>query len=160
MEFTTADLCDAHADKLHIAEDDFGDFGGSDSFCGEIETVKAFEDNSRVREAVNEPGNGRVLVVDGGGSMRRAMLGDNLAAAAVKNGWTGIIVNGCIRDSAEIREMELGVKALGTCPMKTEKRNMGERGVPVRFAGITFAPGHYCYADDDGIVVSAEKLSL
>ncbi len=160
MDFTTADLCDAHADHLQVAEDDFADFGGSASFCGPIETVKAFEDNSRVREAVNEPGAGRVLVVDGGASMRRAMLGDNLAAAAVKNGWTGIVINGCIRDSAEIGGMPLGVKALGTCPMKTEKRNLGERGVPVRFAGITFSPGHYLYADDDGIVVSPKELSL
>lgn len=155
-DLKTADLCDAHEDKLQIAEEIFGDYGGRAAFHGQIETVKAFEDNSLVRECVFEKGEGKVLVVDAGGSMRRAMLGDNLAAKAFENGWSGIVINGCIRDSADIAEMDLGVKALGTHPLKTEKKGLGERGVTVRIAGVDFVPGHYLYADEDGIVV-AEK---
>lgn len=159
-EIKTADLCDQFADVLQVAEEPFGDFGGLISFSGEIETVRAFEDNSLVRECVGRSGEGKVLVVDGGGSTRRAMLGDMLAAKAVENGWAGVIVNGCIRDSSEISEMDLGVKALGTCPMKTEKRGLGDHNVPVRFAGVDFVPGHYVYADEDGIVVSEKALEL
>lgn len=158
--FATADLCDHFSETLQIVEENFGDFGGRAMFHGEIATILAFEDNSLVREAVSSPGAGKVLVVDGGGSMRRAMLGDNLAAKAVENGWAGIVINGCIRDSAEIGEMDLGVKALGTHPLKTEKKGLGEAGVTVRFSGVDFAPGHYLYADEDGIVVSATALKL
>lgn len=160
MEFKTADLCDHFADSLQIVEEAFGDFGGNLSFCGVIETIKAFEDNSKVRECVGEKGAGKVLVVDGGGSTRRAMLGDMLAAKAVENGWAGIVINGCIRDSADIAEMDLGVKALGTNPRKTEKRDLGDRNVPVRFAGVDFIPGHYLYADEDGIIVSKTPLEM
>lgn len=160
MEFKTADLCDHFQEIVEIAEEPFGDFGGRARFCGVIETVKAFEDNSKVKECLAEPGAGKVLVVDGGGSMRRAMLGDMLAASAVKNGWAGVLVNGCIRDSADIATMDLGVKALGTHPCKTEKRGLGRHNVPVRFAGVTFQPGHYLYADEDGILVSAKPLEL
>lgn len=160
MEFKTADLCDHFSDTVQIGEEPFGDFGGRAPFHGTIETIKAFEDNSLVREAVGEPGNGKVLVVDGGGSMRRAMLGDMLAAKAVKNGWSGILINGCIRDSADIGEMDLGVKALGTHPCKTEKRGLGDRNVTVRFVGVTFEPGHYLYADEDGFIVSEAPLEM
>jgi regulator of ribonuclease activity A len=160
MDFKTADLCDHHSDTVQIAEEPFGDFGGRMRFCGVIETIKSFEDNSKVRECVGEPGTGKVLVVDGGASMRRAMLGDMLAAKAVDNGWSGIVINGCIRDSADIAEMNLGVKALGTHPCKTEKRGLGDRNVAVRFAGVSFEPGHYIYADEDGIVVSDTPLEL
>ncbi|MBI2423889.1 MAG: ribonuclease E activity regulator RraA [Candidatus Hydrogenedentes bacterium] len=160
MSFKTADLCDRHADTLQIGELPFRDFGGRVSFHGEIETVKAFEDNSQVRECVGRPGEGKVLVVDGGGSMRRAMLGDLLAAKAVSNGWMGILIYGCIRDSEAIGRMDLGVKALGTHPCKTEKRDLGDHNVEVRFAGVTFVPGHYLYADEDGVVVSASPLSM
>jgi len=160
MEFKTADLCDHFADTVQIAEESFGDFGGNLRFSGAIETVKAFEDNSQVRACVGETGAGKVLVVDGGGSMRRAMLGDQLAAKAVENGWAGVVLNGCIRDSADIAEMDLGVKALGTHPRKTDKRDLGDRNVPVRFAGVTFTPGHYLYADEDGIIVSETPLAL
>lgn len=160
MILRTADLCDHHSESVQIAEEPFGDFGGYLAFHGEIETVKAFEDNSLVRECVGRPGNGKVLVIDGGGSMRRAMLGDLLAASAVKNGWCGILINGCIRDSAAIGDMDLGVKALGTHPCKTEKRGLGDHNVPVRFAGVTFTPGHYVYADEDGVLVSEVALSI
>lgn len=160
MDFKTADLCDRYAEALQIAEEPFVDLGGRLRFCGRIETIKAFEDNSKVRECVAEDGKGKVLVVDGGGSTRRAMLGDMLAAKAVENGWSGVLINGCIRDSAEIGDMDLGVKALGTHPCKTVKRGLGDRNVPVRFAGVDFTPGHYLYADEDGIIVSETELEM
>ena len=156
--YRTTDLCDEHSDNLQIADPFFSDFGGRELFHGPIATVKTFEDNSRVRERVAEPGEGRVLVVDGGGSLRCALLGDLLAEKAVKNGWAGVIVNGCIRDSAEIAEMDLGVKALATHPLKSVKRGLGDDDVPVRFAGVDFVPGHYLYADSDGIIVSETEL--
>ncbi|TCO77342.1 regulator of ribonuclease activity A [Plasticicumulans lactativorans] len=158
MGFKTADLCDDHADKVQIAEPIFGDYGGDISFFGPLSTLKAFEDNSLVRKAFEEPGQGRVLVIDGGGSMRCAMFGDQLAALAEKNGWAGVIVNGCIRDSAAISDTAIGVKALGVHPLKTVKRNEGQRDVVLRFAGVTFTPGHYVYADEDGLLVSAKPL--
>lgn len=160
MNFKTADLCDHFSESVQIAELPFRDLGGRPKFFGVIETVKAFEDNSKVKACLGEPGDGKVLVVDGGGSMRRAMLGDMLAASAVKNGWSGVLVNGCIRDSAEIGTMDLGVKALGTHPCKTEKRGLGQHNETVRFAGVTFQPGHYLYADEDGVLVSAVPLEI
>lgn len=156
----TADLCDHYSEQVQMAEEAFADLGGRILFSGQIHTIKAFEDNSMVREAVAEPGEGKVLVIDGGGSMRRAMLGDMLAEKAVKNGWNGVVINGCIRDSAEIATMDIGVKALGTHPCKTEKRGLGDRDVSVRFAGVDFVPGHYLYADEDGIIVSETALTL
>ncbi|GFR52154.1 hypothetical protein Agub_g14613 [Astrephomene gubernaculifera] len=138
----------------------FRDFGGKLRFSGQASTIKCFENNPLVRQAVEQPGNGRVLVVDGGGSLRCALLGDMLAAAAVKNGWAGIIVHGCIRDSADIAGMPLGVKALGTHPLKSSKRDPGQRDVPVCFGGVTVKPGDWVYADADGIIVSEEELTL
>ncbi|MBI2431525.1 MAG: ribonuclease E activity regulator RraA [Candidatus Hydrogenedentes bacterium] len=159
-EFKTTDLCDAYGVRLQVAELAFRDYGGVPRFCGVIETISAFEDNSRVRECVERPGDGKVLVIDGGGSLRRAMLGDLLAEKAVQNGWNGVLVNGCIRDAAAIGRMPLGVKALGANPRKTEKRGLGDHNVPVRFAGVTFLPGHFLYADEDGIIVSEQPLEL
>lgn len=153
----TADLCDALGDRLQAAEGVFRDFGGRIAFHGRITTVRAPEDNSWVRKVLEEDGRGRVLVVDGGGSRRCALLGDQLARLAEKNGWSGVVVNGCIRDSAVIATLGLGVKALGTHPMKTVKRNEGEKDVVVRFAGVTFTPGAMVYADADGIVVTTEN---
>lgn len=154
MAFKTADICDDHPDEVQVAESIFGDFGGHETFFGPISTIKAHEDNSRVREAVAEPGEGRVLVIDGGGSLRRSMLGDMLAAKAVSNGWAGVIIHGALRDSLDISQMAIGVKAMGTIPVKTEKRGEGQRDVPVHFADVTFTPGHWVYADHDGIVVT------
>lgn len=156
----TTDLCDHFEHDVRVVEEAFGDYGGEIAFHGEIETIKAFEDNSLVRECVARPGHGKVLVVDGGGSERRAMLGDLLAQKAVDNGWAGIVIHGCIRDSAAIADMPIGVKALGTCPRKTEKRGLGDHNVPLRFSGVDFVPGHHLYADEDGIVVSAKALNL
>jgi len=156
---STADLCDEHADRLQVCEPVFLDFGGRRAFSGPASTVRCFEDNSRVREAVESPGEGRVLVVDGGGSRRRALFGDRLGEAAVRNGWVGVIVHGCIRDSAELGRMDLGLRALGSMPLRSEKRGEGERDVPVRFAGVTFRPGDWVYADEDGVVVAHERLA-
>jgi regulator of ribonuclease activity A len=156
--FKTADLCDEHGTDLQICEPLFRSFGGEARFYGRVSTVKCFEDNSLVREAVSEPGEGRVLVVDAGGSLRCAMLGDLLAAKAVGNGWSGVVMYGLIRDSADIARMPLGVKALGTHPLKSVKQGVGERDVTVRFAGVSFAPGQHLYADEDGIVCSTRAL--
>ena len=158
MSFKTADLCDEYPDSLQICEPGFASYGGKPRFFGQISTIKCFEDNSLVREAVAEPGEGRVLVVDAGGSKRCAMLGDMLAAKAAAEGWSGVLMYGLIRDSAEIAQMDLGVKALGTCPQKSVKKGVGERDVVVRFGGVTFVPGEYLYADEDGFVCSSTAL--
>ena len=158
MDFKTADLCDEFEESVRVAEPLLRDYGGNASFCGSVATLKVFEDNVLVREALETDGQGRVLVVDGGGSTRCALLGDRPAQLAYENGWAGIIVDGCIRDSDEISRIPVGVKARHTVPKKSAKRGVGERDVPVRFAGLTFAPGHYLYADPDGIIVSARDL--
>lgn len=157
-EYLTTDLCDAHEDKVRVVEPMFASYGGHYAFHGRIATLKLFEDNSLVRKAVESPGEGRVLVIDGGGSLRRALVGDQLAALAVKNGWAGIVVYGCIRDSAAIGDMAIGVFALDTHPMKTVKRNVGEADIPVSFGGVTFVPGEWLYADEDGVIVSSAPL--
>ena len=156
---STADLCDEHGDGVQVCEPIFRPFGGRSAFSGPVSTVRCFEDNSRVREAVESPGNGRVLVVDGGGSRRRALLGDKLGVAAVNNGWSGVIIHGCIRDCAELGRLPLGIRALGTMPLRSEKRGEGERDVPVRFAGVTFRPGDQVVVDEDGIVLSHAPLA-
>ncbi len=155
----TTDLCDAHP-GVQVAEPVLRHFGGRKRFAGQVATVLCIEDNSKVREAVGEPGQGRVLVVDGGASSQCALLGDLLAEKAVANGWSGIVVNGCVRDSARLGQLELGVMALATHPRRSEKRGHGDRDVPVRFAGVTFHPGDYLYADEDGLIVSGSALSL
>lgn len=160
MEYATADLCDKYIDKLQVAEPIFIDFGGNSTFEGEIHTLKVFEDNTLVRAALEKDGTGKVLVIDGGGSFRCALIGDNLAALAIENNWRGIIVYGCIRDSKQIAEMDIGVKALNTNPTKSVKRNEGQENITVRFAGVKFKPGNYLYADDDGIVVSKFQFIL
>lgn len=157
--FATADLCDEYDDSARVAEPIFRDFGGREAYCGAIRTVKLFEDNSLVREALEEAASGDVLIVDGGGSTRCALVGDQLAELGVKNGWSGVIVFGAIRDSAVIRRIDLGMKAVGTCPRKSVKRGIGERDVPVRFAGVEFRVGEYVYADADGVIVAASRLT-
>jgi regulator of ribonuclease activity A len=155
----TADLCDEHGEAVRVCEPVFHAYGARHRFHGAISTVRCFEDNSRVKEAVESAGAGRVLIVDGGGSRRRALLGDRLGEAAVRNGWAGVVIHGCIRDSAELGRMDLGIRALGTIPLRSDKRGEGERDVPVRFAGVTFRPGEFVYVDEDGIVVAAAALT-
>ncbi|WP_444933417.1 ribonuclease E activity regulator RraA [Microbulbifer sp. JTAC008] len=156
---STPDLCDAYPDEVRVVDPMFINYGGRDRFGGQIVTIKCFEDNSLVRELVAEPGQGKVLVVDAGGSMRRACLGDTLAEKAVANGWEGILMYGCIRDVDEIAELNLGVQALGSHPMKTEKKGIGERGLAVSFAGVDFRPGEYLYADNNGVIVAGKALT-
>jgi regulator of ribonuclease activity A len=156
--FKTADLCDDHSDNLQIARPGLLNYGGRTKFYGKIVTVKLHEDNSLVREILNADGHGMVLVVDGGGSTRCALLGDILAAKAVENGWQGVIINGCIRDSVDIHRMKLGVKALGTHPLKSVKHDTGQLNVPVHFGRVTYTPGEYLYADEDGTIISPVPL--
>lgn len=158
--FKTADLCDEYYDsgEIQLCRPVFQHYGGNASFYGEVHTIQCFEDNSRVREAVFSEGTGKVLVVDAAASTRCAMLGDILAGQAVKNGWSGIIINGLIRDSNDIAPMPIGIRALGTLPLKSNKRDRGTAGVEVAFAGVRFTPGCYIYADEDGILCSTHSL--
>lgn len=155
----TCDLCDRFEDRARVLGLPLRDYGGRIAFAGRVSTVKALEDNSLVREAVAEPGEGRVLVIDGGGSLRRAMLGDMLADKAVANGWSGVLVHGAIRDSAALARLDLGVKALGACPLKTDKRGQGLRDVPVRFGGVEIRPGDWLAADEDGVILADAPLA-
>lgn len=159
MNFSTADLYDRYEESLQIASPIFNDYGGRKAFFGPVATVKVFEDNSLVRQALAESGRGKALIVDGGASLRRALVGDRLAQMGKENGWAGIIVYGCIRDSLIIADMDIGLKALNTNPRKSLKQGRGERDIPLYFADVCFEPGHYVYADSDGIVVSSSKLA-
>ncbi len=158
MSFNTADLCDEYADRVSIAEPLFRDFGGATRFSGPIITVKCPGDNSPVKATLQTPGNGNVLVVDGGGLLNFALLGDRLGTSAVENGWAGLVIYGCVRDSAVLATLNIGVKALAACPLKTPKKNPGEKNIRVHFAGVNFTPGHYLYADPDGIIVSPTQI--
>lgn len=156
--FSTPDLCDKYPDFVQVLDPVFSNYGGREHFHGAVVTVKCFEDNSRVKELLSSAGNGRVLVVDAGGSMRRACLGDMLAEQALANGWAGIVIYGCIRDIEIIKAIDIGVQALGVHPMKTQRKGAGEANIPVTFSGVCFKPDDYCYADSNGIIVSAKAL--
>lgn len=160
MTYPVTDLCDAHADKIQVAEPMFADFGGTLAFGGPIHTLKVFEDNTFVRSELETDGQGRVLVVDGGGSLRCALLGGNLAKLAEDNNWAGVVVYGCVRDVEEIEACQVGVKAMAPHPMKSRKQNVGEVGLTVHFAGVVFRPGDWLYADADGLITASESLSL
>lgn len=154
----TSDLCDQYGDEVLPAAPLFRRYGARSAFGGEIATVRVFEDNALVRQALTEPGWGRVLVVDGGGSLRCALVGDQLATLGAANGWSGAIVNGCVRDSVDLASIEFGVVALATHPRRSAKAGAGTRDLPVEFAGVTFTPGQFVYADADGIVVAPRVL--
>jgi regulator of ribonuclease activity A len=160
--FSTCDLCDAHeldtSGDFRVLPDVFTSYGGHAAFSGQAVTLRCPEDNSRVREAVQEPGLGRVLVVDGLGSVRRALLGGNLAVMAAKNGWAGVIVYGAVRDVAELQAASIGIKALALCPMRTDKQGVGTRDIPVQIEGVWVRTGDWVYADGDGVVVCGESL--
>ena len=161
-DFSTCDLCDAHkgdtTGAFRVLPPVFRSFGARERFAGPVSTVKCFEDNTLVKAAVDSPGLGRVLVVDGGGSLRRALVGGNLAAAAARNGWAGIVVDGCVRDVAELNAEAVGIRALALMPLPTERRGEGQRDVAVLIQGVPVRPGDWLYADADGIVVSAQPL--
>jgi regulator of ribonuclease activity A len=154
---STPDLTDDHPEARAI-ELQWVSCGAVRQFGGQAVTIKCHEDNSLVKACVAEPGEGRVIVVDGGGSLRRALLGDMLAEQAAANGWAGLVINGAIRDVDEIGVTEIGVQALGCCPLKTEKLGMGQRDVPVSFGGVCIAPGDHVYADNNGVIVSKKAL--
>ena len=164
--FATCDLCDLHRDDaaaaaagFRILPPVFRHFGGRAAYAGPVSTVRCFEDNSFVKAAVESAGQGRVLVVDGGGSLRRALLGGNLAAAAARNGWAGVLIDGCVRDVAELHACDVGISALAPMPMPPAKRNVGQTDVAVQIQGVVVNPGDWVYADADGIVVAARALT-
>jgi regulator of ribonuclease activity A len=154
----TADLCDQFAAHIQVVVPIFRDYGSVPSFSGQIVTVKVHEDNALVRKILQENGDGKVLVIDGGGSLRCGLVGDQLAAMARDHSWSGIVVYGCIRDAREMAEIGLGVKALNTNPFRSAKWGAGERNITVNFAGVHFTPGYYLYADQDGILVADKPL--
>ncbi len=157
MSWTTPDLSDEHP-GLRVLAPVFRSFGGREAFSGEVVTLACFEDNSFVKSLAEEPGNGRVLVVDGGGSLRKALLGDQIAERYVANGWSGLVIHGAVRDVEILRTLDLGVMALASIPVKTEKRGLGDVGVPVTFAGTTVQAGDYIYVDASGILVAETQL--
>lgn len=157
MDFATADLVDAHEKVIASCSTQFRNLGGHARFAGPIRTVRCHRDNALLKSILSTPGAGAVLVVDGGGSPASALVGDIIAGLAVKNGWAGIIVNGVIRDSVAIAGLPLGVKALGTNPLKSAKTGAGEADIPVTFGDCTFTPGHWVYSDEDGVVVLPEQ---
>jgi regulator of ribonuclease activity A len=156
-EFTTADLCDEHT-NIQIAEPIFNLYGEKKKFMGKIRTVIAIEDNSYVKELVNTKVDGDVMVIEGKGSTKCALLGDNLAKKASENGWSGFVINGCIRDSEIISTIPIGIKALNTMPKKSNKSNVGEFKKDLNFAGVLFQEGDFLYSDSDGIIISKERL--
>ena len=164
MDFKTPDLCDAFEGELgksvRVVAPMFKRYGARASFCGRIVTLKLFEDNTLVRTVFSEDGKSKVLVIDGGGSMRCALVGDQLAALANKNGWEGVIVYGCIRDSGDINTVDIGMRALDTHPQRSLKKGVGERDLTVTFGGVSFYPGEYLYADEDGVLVSSQELRI
>lgn len=164
MTFATCDICDANEDKiaagtLAVLPPVFKSFGKRSAFAGPARTLKVFEDNVLVRAALETPGEGHVLVVDGGGSLRCALVGGNLGVLAEKNGWAGILVNGCIRDSEEINACDIGVRALATHPQRSIRKGVGDKDIQVSITGVAVKPGDWIYADADGVLVSAAKLA-
>lgn len=162
-EFATCDLCDAHEAKLAdgslaILPPVFKAFGQRMRFAGPARTLKVFEDNVLVRAALETPGAGSVLVVDGGGSLRCALVGGNLGALAQNNGWAGIIVNGCVRDSEELNQCELGIRALATHPRRSVRKGVGEKELVIDIAGVSVRPGDWVYVDADGILIAQMPL--
>ena len=160
MNETTSDISDKLHPDVQYLEPVYKSYGAKTSFSGRIITIKCYEDNSLVEEALKTNGKASVLVIDAGGSMNCAMLGDKRAANAIKNKWEGILVHGLIRDSATINRMDIGIRALGVCPLKSIKKGVGDSNLVVNFSGATFTPGEYLYADEDGVIVIKEKASL
>jgi len=160
MTLSVPDICDEFFDEISVLAPLFSDYGGKAKFHGEIVTLKCFEDNSLVRDLVSSEGRGRVIVVDGGASMRRALLGDLLAAKAADNGWQGLLINGCVRDVEILETIDLGVKALNSHPVKTDKRGEGQLDVPVEFASVRIEAGQHLYADANGVVIAKRDFGV
>lgn len=160
MEYNTSALCDIYLDQVDVVEPMFSNFGGRASFAGQLTTIKCFEDNSVIREVLERDGIGRVLLVDGGGSLRRALIDSELATIAEENEWEGIVVYGCVREIDELEEMNLGIQALASIPVGASAQGIGELDVAVNFGGVTFLPEDYLYADSTGIILSQEPLNV
>jgi regulator of ribonuclease activity A len=158
VDFTTADLCDEYPQLIRVLDPLFRNYGGTDRFSGPVETVQVYEDNAVVRETLETQGRGRVLVVDGGGSLRCALVGGRLGQLAQRNGWSGLLINGCVRDTVELARISVGIRALNTVPMRSAKEGKGSIGATVNFAGVSFAPGKVLYADADGMIVADRQL--
>ena len=158
MSFATADLVDAHSDVVKSCALQFRQYGGRSRFHGPIRTIQATEDNALVKQTLSTPGNGAVLVIDGAASLRSAMVGDQIAAAAEKNGWAGLVIHGAVRDTVALAELDIGIKALGSNPWRSSKNGTGQVDVPVSFGGVEFRPGYWLYSDEDGILVSSRQL--
>ncbi len=158
MTFKTADLCDAHEGRVQVVLPGLNNYGGKTRFHGPMVTIRSLNDNSRVREQLTEAGEGRVLVIDNQASMSCAMLGDMMATRLIENGWSGVVINGCLRDSVDVGAMEIGIKALATNPLRSVKEDRGETNVEVEFLGAIFRPGEYLYSDEDGILLSPAAL--
>lgn len=158
MAFLTADLVDQYSDILQCCHTQFRDYGRRTRFHGPLRTLKLFEDNALLKQTLMEPGNGAVLVVDGAGSLRCSLLGDFIAGLGASNGWAGMVVRGAVRDVVALRDLDFGLKALGSNPWRSTKTGAGVRDVPLRFGGVEFRPGDWLYADEDGIVLSDHEL--
>ena len=156
----TADLCDRYFPDIQVAAPGLRHFGGRRLFDGSITTVKVNEDSALIKSVMSEPGNGGVLVIDGGGSLQRALTGENMAAMAQGNGWNGLVFNGCVRDADQLAALEIGILALGSCPVRPAQTGAGDRGIDLEFCNVRFAPGHFLYADGDGLIVSEHVLTL
>ena len=158
MKIVTPDLCDENPETVSAVAPIFNNYGGKRAFGGEIVTVRCFEDNTVVKAQAAEDGAGKVMVVDGGGSMRCALVDDMLAANAMKNGWLGLIVYGCIRDVDAISTLDIGIQALNSMPIRSIRENRGELNIEISFGGVTFKPGEYVYADNNGVIISPQSL--
>ncbi|NOH64529.1 ribonuclease E activity regulator RraA [Vibrio sp. RE88] len=160
MEYNTSALCDIYSEQVDVVEPMFSNFGGSASFAGQITTVKCFEDNGLIREVLEQDGLGRVLLIDGGGSLRRALIDAELASLAEENEWEGLVVYGCVREVDELEDMSVGIQALASIPVGAVSQNVGEVDVAVNFGGVTFIPEDYLYADNTGVILSQEPLNV
>ncbi|EKO3557041.1 MULTISPECIES: putative 4-hydroxy-4-methyl-2-oxoglutarate aldolase [Vibrio] len=160
MNDITPDLCDKYPSQVTLLNLPLQNFGMRSAFWGEIVTVRCYHDNSKVKEILSQPGKGKVLVVDGNGSCQKALMGDQVAIMAIENGWEGVIINGAIRDVVAMSQMDLGIKALGTSPFKTDKRGAGEVNVTLTLHNQMVQPGDYLYADWNGILLSEQSLTL
>lgn len=160
MGFSTADLVDAHSTVVRSCEVQFRQYGGRARFFGPIRTIRSIEDNVLIKQMLSSPGEGAVLVVDGAASLRSALVGDIIAGLGQKNGWSGLVIWGAVRDTVALARLDLGIKALGSNPWRSSKSGSGELDVPVSFGGVEFRPGDWLYSDEDGILVSSQRLAL
>ena len=160
MEYNTSELCDIYLDQVDVVEPMFSSYGGRSSFGGQITTIKCFEDNGLIATVLSEPGAGRVLLIDGGGSLRRALIDAELAQRAVDNEWEGIIVYGCVRHVDELDELDIGIQAMASIPVGADEHGIGEVDVAVNFGGVTFLPEDHLYADTTGVILSPEPLDI